>query len=737
MLSCGLLVASCGNAAKPAPAIPEPLVATRTEPHVSLAKKKDYPVARRDEVIDTLFDTKVEDPYRWLEDGGSVEVKSWTGAQDDRARQRLAAMPERDAFAKRLSALSYVESMGLPIRRGKRLFFLRRDAGKEKAIFYVREGGADRALLDPTEWAKDKPMSLGRMFVSNDGAKVAYQVRPNNSDEAIVKVIDVATGKVSERDIIEGAKYAGLAWTARGEGFHYVFLPLGPPVAERPGYAELRFHKLGDDPKNDRLVRAKTGDSKTFLNVSSSHDGHWLFAEIEHGWSKTDLHYMDLRAQKPVWQPLVEGRDARFDVTAYKDTFYLWTNEHAPHGKVIAGKPGTKLESWRSVVDERLDATLRGASVIGGRLALTYLKDAASVLEQRALDGSNVKNIDLPAIGAANWAGTDDDDKSYISFASFTYPTEILELSARSGKTNRFYRTQVPVEPSEFVVEQTFGKSKDGTKVPLFVVHKKGLTKDGHAPAILYGYGGFQVAQTPTFMASIFPWLEHGGVYALAILRGGGEYGEGWHRDGMLHNKQNVFDDFIAAGEQLIEAKYTSKDGLVVRGGSNGGLLVGAVITQRPDLFAGALCGVPLLDMVRYHQFGSGRTWIEEYGSSEKADDFAALYAYSPYHHVTRNVAYPPMLLLSADADDRVDPMHARKFAAIMQERSIGGEVLLRIERNSGHGGADMVKANVSKLADEYAFALAVTGKKPPPPADEPHGDVCAQDVFCAPADAH
>ncbi len=710
--ACAFLVASCGDAVKPASVVSSAPVAASSPAapmHPPSVKQFDYPATRSEAMVDTLFGAKVEDPYRWLEDGSSAEVRAWTTAQDDRTRRRLASMPQREAFVNRLSELAYVESMGLPVRHGKRLFFSRRDAGKEKAVFYVREGSVDRVLLDPIQWAKDKPVSLGRTFVSHDGEKVAYQVRPNNSDEAIVKVIDVATGKVSETDVIEGAKYAGLAWSAKGNGFYYVFLPMGPSVSERPGFAELRFHKLGDDPKNDSLVREKTGDSKTFLNVSASHDGRWLFAVIEHGWSRTDLHYMDLREKKPVWKTLVEGRDARFEVTAFRDTFYVWTDDHAARGKVMAVKPGEKIDAWKTIVSERPDATLRDASVLGRKLALTYLKDAASVLQLVDLNGKNGRNVALPTLGLASWAGTESDDKSYISFSSFTHPTEIVELSVRSATTRFVYRTNVPLDPSAFEVEQTFAKSADGTKVPLFVVHKKGFAKDGSASAILYGYGGFQVAQTPTFVPSIFPWLEHGGVYVLAILRGGGEYGEAWHRDGMLHKKQNVFSDFIAASEYLIAEKYTSKKGLVVRGGSNGGLLVGAAITQRPDLFAGALCGVPLLDMVRYHRFGSGRTWIEEYGSSEDASDFHALHAYSPYHHVTSGVTYPPLLLLSADADDRVDPMHARKFAAIMQERSSGGEVLLRIERNSGHGGADMVKANVAKLADEYAFAVSVT----------------------------
>jgi prolyl oligopeptidase len=330
-----------------------------------------------------------------------------------------------------------------------------------------------------------------------------------------------------------------------------------------------------------------------------------------------------------------------------------------------------------------------------------------SQAEIRDEDGKLVRTIETPTIGALGGAsGNSDDDLLYYQFQSFTYPTEVFETSVKTGKTSTFYKLKVPVDASKYAVEQIFATSKDGTRVPFFVIHAKDMVKDGKSPTILHGYGGFQVANPPYFATSIFPWLEHGGVWVLANLRGGSEYGEEWHRHGMRHEKQNVFDDYFAVAEELVKQGFTSPGKLAALGGSNGGLLVGAAITQRPDLFRVALCAVPLLDMVRYHQFGSGKTWIEEYGSADDAADFPSLYAYSPYHHVKQGTKYPATLILSADSDDRVDPMHARKFAAELQWASNGGPVLLRVEKHSGHGGADMVKANVEKLADEYAFAL-------------------------------
>jgi prolyl oligopeptidase len=683
---------------------------------VTAAPTLPYPPTPRGDQVDALHGAQVLDPYRWLEDGQSADVKKWADDQDALTRGYTAKLPGRDALVARFKELFYVESAGTPRLVGNRLFYPRRDAGKEKATVYWRSRergrpeGPEHVLLDPNAWSTDGSVSLGVWSVSYDGKKVAYTVKANNSDEATLYVMDVATGKKSDVDVIEGAKYASPSWTPSGDAFYYTWLPLAGTVstADRPGYAEVRLHKLGSDPGKDRIVHEKTGDPKTFVSAGIGKDGRWLIAAIEHGWTSTDVYYQDLRSPKPEWRPLVVGVDARYDVSVDGDRFFVWTNEGAPRYRVFRVDPAHPArDQWKEIVPERADATLEAVTLVGHRLSLAYLKDVVSHLELRDEDGKLVREIELPTLGSASvLSGEVDDDVAFYSFNSFTYPTEIFETSVKSGATSTFYKLKVPVDPSRYVVEQLFATSKDGTKVPFFVVHARDLVKTGDTPTILYGYGGFQAAQTPTFASSIYPWLENGGIWVVANLRGGSEYGEEWHRHGMRHEKQHVFDDYFAVAEELLRQGFTRPSKLAALGGSNGGLLVGAAITQRPDLFRVALCGVPLLDMVRYHLFGSGKTWISEYGSADDADDFAALFAYSPYHHVAKGTHYPSTLILSADNDDRVDPMHARKFAAELQWASSGGPVLLRIEKHSGHGGADLVRAAVEKLADEYAFAL-------------------------------
>lgn len=652
------------------------------------------------------------DPYRWLEDAASAEVKKWTSDEDAFARASLSKLPGRDAIAARLKEIFYVENAGTPQHRGSRWFYPKRDAGKEKFTVYWREGkdGKDAVLLDPNAWSPDGSVSLGTWSVSWDGKKVAYAVKNNNSDEATLYVMDVASGKKSDVDVIQGAKYAWPSWTPSSDGFYYTWLPpaTSVPTSERPGFAEVRFHKLGADSATDCRVREKTGDPKTFIGAELSKDGRWLLMTTEHGWTRTDVEFMDLRAPKPTWRALAVGQDARYLIDVDRDRFFVRTNEGASKYRVFKVDPlHPERASWVEIVPQRSDETLEGSNIVGHSLALVYLKDVVTQLELHDENGKLIRPIELPTLGTSGGLSGDvDDDLAYYSFQSFTYPTEINETSVKTGKTATFYRLKVPVDPSRYVVTQLFATSKDGTRVPFFVVHAKDVANSAATPAILYGYGGFQVPQTPSFASSIYPWLERGGIWVVANLRGGSEYGEEWHRHGMRQEKQHVFDDFFAVADELVRRGFTSPGKLAAMGGSNGGLLVGAAITQRPELFRVALCGVPLLDMVRYHLFGSGKTWIEEYGSADDADDFRALYQYSPYHHVTKGTKYPATMILSADSDDRVDPMHARKFAAELQWASTGGPVLLRVEKHSGHGGADLVRAAVEKLADEYAFAL-------------------------------
>ena len=676
-----------------------------------------YPATRTVDAKDVLHGVTVPDPYRWLEEVKSPEVQAWMKAQDDLTRKELGKVDERARLLARLKELAYLDSVSAPAKRGNRFFLTRRHATKEKSVVYWKEGkdGEEKVLFDPNGWSKDGSVGLGDWTPSWDGTKVAYQVKENNSDEATVRVIDVATGKVSEVDVIPGGKYASASWTPDGGGFYYTWLPTDPkiPVDERPGYQEVRFHRLGEDPAKDRVVRGKLGDPTAFLGAGVSRNGRWLVLTIQHGWTSNDVLYRDLAdpTQADRWTPLVVGTEAQWGVEVFGDRFFVTTNDGAPRSRVFEVDPlRPARKEWKEVVPERKNATLVSASVLGGRLALNYLKDASSLLEVRELDGTLVREVKLPGLGTIGGpAGLPEEDEAYYSFESYTTPREIRAMSMKTGEQELWFRLKVPVDPSPYVVEQVFFPSKDGTRLSMFLVHRKDWKRDGKARTILYGYGGFQVSETPYFSAMLYPWLEEGGVWAAVNLRGGGEYGEEWHRDGMLLKKQNTFDDFLAAARWLSAEKVTSPERLAIYGGSNGGLLVGAAMTQEPKAFSAVLCAVPLLDMVRYHLFGSGRTWISEYGSADDPKQLAALLAYSPYHAVKKGTAYPATLLLSADSDDRVDPMHARKLAAALQAATTGGPVLLRIERNAGHGGADMVKSAVESRADEYAFVLAHT----------------------------
>ena len=697
-----------------------PMLPVGARPAAGSGAVHRYPPTRSEDVVDDIHGVAVSDPYRWLEDAGSSEVQSWMKDQNTFARDHLSRLPGREPLAKRLREILYVDSVSIPVRRGSRLFFTRRRAGQEKAVLYWRAaaGGPDQVLVDPNTLSDDGSVSLGAWEPSWDGKALAYALRENNADEATLSVMDVASGRVSDVDRIEGAKYANPSWTPEGDGFYYTWLPTDAtiPVAERPGYAEARFHALGTDPAGDVVVRERTGDPEWFVWPHVSRDGHWLFYS-KSSFSRDDIFFRDLRRPDSPWQVLVEGVEANFWVEAWEDHFYVRTTHGASGGHVFRVDPAAPERGrWAQIVPEADGAVLEDASVVGGRLALNYLRDAASELEIRALDGEKVRAVPLPGIGSSGGLrGNPDGDEAYFEFNSFTTPPEIYRTSVATGATEPWFKVDVPVDPDPYTVEQVFFSSRDGTRVPMFVVHRRDLPRDGTTPFLLYGYGGFSLNMQSTFRGTLYPWLEAGGGFALGNLRGGAEYGEDWHRSGMLGNKQNVFDDFIAAAEHLVSQGYTAPERLAIQGGSNGGLLVGAALTQRPDLFRAVICAVPLLDMVRYHLFGSGRTWVSEYGSAQRKEDFGWLYAYSPYHHVEAGTAYPAVLFDSSDSDDRVDPLHARKMAAALQAASSGdGRVLLRIEANSGHGGADLVRSTVESYTDAYAFLFDQLGVGPP-----------------------
>ena len=652
----------------------------------------------------------MKDPYRWLEDEKAPEVKEWMKAQDALAREALHKLPGRDKLLKRFTELYYLDAYGIPVKRAGRYFYTRRHKDKEKAIVYWRQGekGEEKLLLDPNAWSADGTTSLGVWVPSWDGKKVVFAEKPNAADEATLYVLDVDSGTRSKVDVIEGAKYAGPSWTPDSKGFYYEWLPVDAAIAvsERPGYCELRFHALGRDPKGDAVVHPKTGDPKTFLGGAMSRDGKYLFATIARGWNENDWYFQRVGKDK-TWQLLVKGVDAKYEVASWKDTFYVLTDEGAPNKRIFKVDPKKPARAeWKEIVVEDKDAAIEDFAIVGGHIATASLKKAVSEVELFTLDGKRVRTVELPGLGTAtNLVGLQDDDEAYYSFSSFTLPPQVFKSSVKTGKSALWAKVEVPVDATPYEVKQVFYPSRDGTQVSMFIVARKDVKLDGQNPTLLYGYGGFDVSLTSNFVGFIYPWLEAGGIYAVPNLRGGGEHGNLRQLPDKGAKKQNVFDDFIAAAEYLVREKYTSPNKLAIRGGSNGGLLVGAAMTQKPALFQSVICAVPLLDMVRYPQFGSGKTWIPEYGDPAIADEFKVLEAYSPYHQVKYGEKYPALLMMSADHDDRVDPMHARKFSALIQQSSKSGQpAWLRIEMNSGHGGSDMVKKSIESSADQLAF---------------------------------
>lgn len=703
------LIAACGGTKEAAPPPPPPVEAA---PPAQVETTKRLPLTKAEDVVDDHFGVKVADPYRWLEDGKAADVQLWMEARDKHARAHLAELSLQEDLRKRYKELLYVESRSAPVVRGGRLFFSRKPADKEKSIHYWQDGekGEPKVLLDPNEMSDDGSISIGAVVPSKDGRLVAYMEKGNNADESTLKVMEVDTGEMRAMDTIGNLRYTSPSWTPDGKGFFYTWMPSDPsiPPNERMGYAEIRYHVLGTRPTEDKTYREKTGDPSRWQAASVSDDGKYLFLYVYRGWSEADIYVMFLKDRKhSKWRELAVGTKASYMVEAHKDTFYVATSKDAPRWKIFKVSPRRLArKSWKEIVPQDPEAVLDSVQVIGGKLALKYLRGAATELVLRDLSGKNPVKVELPAIGSASsLVGNADLDTAYFSFSSFNYPPTIFKTSVKSPKSEVFAKVDMPVDPSQFEVKRVTFPSKDGTKVSMFIVHKKGIELDGKRPTLMYGYGGFNISLEPRWSSLIYPWIERGGVYAMPNLRGGGEYGEAWHEAGMLAKKQNVFDDFIAAGEYLVANKYTSPAHLGLRGGSNGGLLVGAAMTQRPDLFGAIICAVPLLDMVRYHMFGVGNAWVPEYGVATNEEQFKWLYAYSPYHNVKKDVRYPSLLMLSADSDDRVDPLHARKFVAMIEAAAQDDHVnLLRIESNAGHGGGDMRKKTLDVYADQIAF---------------------------------
>ena len=686
----------------------------------------NYPPTRTVDSFDTFSGVKVPDPYRWLEDVNSVDVQDWVTAQNKVARSYLDALPGRAALARRFGQLLHIDTISSPSRAGDRYFYMKRKAQQEKSVLYWRSAtdpnAPEQVLLDPNQFIGKDNASLGALAVSLDGKLLAYSLKPNNADEATLYVMNVESGADLPGEVIDGAKYASPSWLPDSSGFVYTYLPPADPAhpENRPGLAVVRYHKLGTDPKNDPIIHAKTGDPTKFIGADVSRDGQWIFFEQENGGNRNDLYYQPLVGQPTAalaktWRPIVVGKDFSYGLEPWKGQAYILTNEDAPHYRVFkVGLDDPQRSNWKEIIPESPTYVLDGVEVVGNKLVLNGLENVASRIEIRDLDGKFIRKLQLPEIGTAGAGGHPDYDDLFYDFDSFTQPPEIFKTSVTHDASTLWAKIDFPVDSSPYMVEQKFFVSKDGTRIPMFVVHRKDILLDGSTPFLIYGYGGFDISQLPSFWPGAYPWLEAGGGFALVNLRGGGEFGEQWHRDGMLLKKQNVFDDCIGAAEYLINEGYTKPERLALRGGSNGGLLAGAVLTQRPDLFRAVVCEAPLLDMIRYPLFGSGKTWIPEYGSPDNPEQFKALLAYSPYHHVKAGTPYPSVLFCSPKNDDRVAPMHAFKMTAALQAAtSSSNPILLRIEKQSGHGGGDQVSKTIEYGTDIWGFLIHELGARP------------------------
>ncbi|MDX5984204.1 prolyl oligopeptidase family serine peptidase [Sphingomonas echinoides] len=682
------------------------------------AQTMHYPETRRVTQVDEQFGVKVADPYRWLENDvrTDAEVAKWVADENALTNAYLATLPGRDIFAARLKTLLDYERFGVPVKKGGHYFYTHNSGLQNQAVLYVRDSvdGAGRVLIDPNGWSKDGATALAEWSPSEDGKKLAYAVQDGGTDWRTVKVLDVATGAVS--DTIEWVKFSGLAWAKDGSGFYYSRFAAPAAGAKFQALNEnqqIYFHKLGTAQAADPLIYATPESPKLGHTAQVTDDGKWLVITTHEG---TDNRYqitvIDLTAPKPVPRTIFKGLDYEWSLAGnVGGTFYWVTNKNAPRGRIVA----TNLYARSAEVPEQeLVAqgkdVLDGASLVGGKLLVSYLADVKSEIRRYTLDGKPDGVVPLPGIGAAGgFGGEEGDPETFFAFTSFATPTTIYRYDVKTGQATPWAAPKVAFDPARYTVEQRFYASKDGTQVPMFIVRRKDVS--GPAPTLLYAYGGFNISVTPAFSATRLAWLEQGGVLAVANIRGGGEYGKAWHDGGRLANKQNVFDDFIAAGEYLKAQGVTGKDQLVIQGGSNGGLLVGAVTNQRPDLFAAALPAVGVMDMLRFDRFTAGRYWVDDYGYPSKEADFKTLYAYSPYHNIRAGKAYPAILAETADTDDRVVPGHTFKYTAMLQSLDLGPKPrLVRIETRAGHGSGKPTDKVIAETADAWAFAAKWTG---------------------------
>ncbi|MEJ7932901.1 prolyl oligopeptidase family serine peptidase [Sphingobium sp. AN558] len=700
------------------PAIADTDVKTST----ARAPGLQYPATQRLDIVEDHFGVKVADPYRWLESDlrSDPAVRDWVRRENGLTRAYIDALPGRDALKARMQALFSHGRFTIPRKAGGRYFYGYNSGLQNQTPLYLREGldGRQRLLLDPNDWARDGTAALAEWAPSPDGRMLLYAVQEAGSDWRSLRILDVDSGKTGE-DRIDWVKFSGLSWDGRSEGFFYSRFP-APATSQVFQSASQNqsvwYHRLGTAQALDLLIYATPDRPTLGHSAEVTRDGRWLVVSSFEGTGpRRELHVAALDGGPIRLRALVRGRDSDWRmIGSVGSTLYFITDRGAPRMRVVALDAARPRRGGRQIVAERADS-LAGGSLVGDRLILAYATDSMTVAELSELDGRKVSGVPLPGVGTAvGFGGRAGDPETFFSFSDFTTPPGIYRFDTATLKTSLFAQPDMPFDPDDFGIEQLSYPSKDGTLIPMTIIRKKALARSGKpAPTILYGYGGFNISLTPGYSAPRLAWLEQGGVYAIANLRGGGEFGKAWHDAGRLANKQNVFDDFIAAGEFLKARGYTTADGLAIEGRSNGGLLVGAVVNQRPDLFAAALPAVGVMDMLRFDRFTAGRYWLDDYGSPGKARDFPLLYSYSPYHNILGGRDYPAILVTTGDTDDRVVPAHSFKYAAALQAAAIGDKPhLLRVETRTGHGSGKPVDKLIDEYADSYAFLAYFTGLK-------------------------
>ena len=676
------------------------------------------PVARVAPVVDDYHGRKVSDPYRWLEDAAASETQQFVDAQNAYTRSVLKNIPGRNELRGRIERLLTIGRVASPRTGGGRYFYERRDGRQNQAVVYVREGskGTDRALIDVNALSPDGTIALDWWYPSDDGMYVAFGTSPNGSELSTLQVMEVASGRLLPEKI-ERTRAASLAWLPDSSGFYYTRYPQpgDVPAGEEMYNRRVFFHQLNQGDAaglHDPPVFPAEGEKlapQHWPNVSISNDGRWLLVDVSKGWTRTDLYLKDLSAKESTFQRITTGRNFLYHGEVLDGQLYITTNEDAPRFRVFKSAcAAPDRANWKEIIAQS-DGVIEGrAAIIGKTLFVHYIRNASSRLTLFDLEGKPIAEVAMPALGSIfDLGGNWNSNSGFFGVVSYALPPTVYEVHF-DGTTQEWERVESGIDPERYQTEQLWCVSKDGTRVPMFVVSKKGLARNGHNPTLLSGYGGFNLGRTPFFNRNVMLLLlEQGGVYVDVQLRGGNEFGEDWHRGGMLDQKQNVFDDLAAAAEHLIAQKYTSAERLAIQGGSNGGLLMGAALTQRPELFRAVVCQVPLLDMLRYQNFQIAKLWIPEYGSSDDPRQFEYLYAYSPYHHVQAGALYPAVLFMTAESDTRVDPMHAVKMAALLQAQAVNGPerpVLLRVDAKAGHGVGKPITKLVDDALDVWSF---------------------------------